>query len=83
MPPTLGGKSLVTSRWRGVGRRRPVGRPSTAQPARSVNCRLGTRPARSSIRIAQGLVGVDDHGVVSSTEKKRDHAVLAGVGVLE
>src|SRR5580704_9249940 len=47
MPPTLGGKSLVTRRWR------LMGATSACQPAWWVKRSVGTRPARSSMRMAR------------------------------
>ena len=61
MPPTFGGKSLVTRRWRFTPCHRRSGETGAAagagcggaQPACVLKRNVGTRPARSSMRIAR------------------------------
>ena len=90
MPPTLGGKSLVTRRWRfTVHRRCRVAAASEttgggAQPACVLKRSVGTQAGPLEHAHGARLVGVDDHGVVGlALEQEADDAVVAGGGVAQ
>ena len=87
MPPTLGGKSLVTRSAVVTGGPRPAsGAPGLAgaHPARGVEAQVGDQPGPLEHPNGPRLVGVDDDRVTGlAIEQEGDKAVIAGVGVLK
>ena len=83
MPPTLGGKSLVTSRWRFTLRHRRDGEAGAAARERRLSrlrAEAQRRDEAGALEHPHGprLVGVDDDGVVGlAPEEEGDDTVVA------